>query len=815
VIERWPGARFKNVMTLVETVCSMSRVPVCTSVASLHSTDLAALRRLEETFGLPHIESVAQMPPSYPNGVVHLRLKHASRPATVLELVAGERPHVGDNDVVVTKAKGWATLGKALFGDASCDDVRAAWLHSPQPPPDREVPSLLLEALARIAGRAAGLDGALLGAPLRLVNGVARASRGASSGALVATIMQPCVCAHVRGERHDGDAHGATLELVKGAKGVLRLVVKCRHASGCNDVCVGEMPAAVDASLATLHDAAMQHAAAKTPPARGAAAAAIAAGRSILSALDKLPPAPSTAAMERMRMGSWVAFRASSEPHAGAILCQDKGAPRKRKFEAVGDEYACLMLRSFRGRSVIYEEALVEWKKSAVIQYDPCAVERAGVLLDPVTEAACLDKIAPSAPPTRAACVGEAARILRATDAFGVLCIAVAKAPPTASEVSTKYAAAHARLHANEASGAHYERALARLNGARDDLLHEPAELFERRTAAARPITSRLRCPIDVGALNAFAATDAALSIPVRKDGQPYGGAYRWRIQRLLEHVQMCKGSTITGILVIEYHHSALGAALVNAGFVSSSREYAVGADPFKESKLLRSLALGRFGLDFDDVASYPHARLAIIEAGSDVCRRFLKSRDTIMRQVGAHFFPNDPSPSSRRDKVKKLFNSLDMDGTYKGWRAKVGVSRSIGLEGLTISDDEGVAFSLKEYIDGQPAGTRELATKMPAMLEFIRAWIAANPTNDREHERTPERTLKSYHLQEMEGFSRAAKLRWCAANGHAAINLQHDGVVIALRGQMEEQAAREELRAVSSSALAYMQEVEVKKMSI
>ena len=83
----------------------------------------------------------------------------------------------------------------------------------------------------------------------------------------------------------------------------------------------------------------------------------------------------------------------------------------------------------------------------------------------------------------------------------------------------------------------------------------------------------------------------------------------------------------------------------------------------------------------------------------------------------------------------------------------------------------------------------------------------------DRRRLREPERTLCSYMWQEAEGISRDAKLAWCARKGHTPLNLQHDGVVIALARGVTEQVAATELRSVCSHALGYDQPVEVKPM--
>ena len=56
-----------------------------------------------------------------------------------------------------------------------------------------------------------------------------------------------------------------------------------------------------------------------------------------------------------------------------------------------------------------------------------------------------------------------------------------------------------------------------------------------------------------------------------------------------------------------------------------------------------------------------PHIRDLL----GDVARR-----EEILRGVGAYHFPNNTAAEQRKW-AKALFNSLDMDGTYMGWRER------------------------------------------------------------------------------------------------------------------------------------------------
>ena len=56
------------------------------------------------------------------------------------------------------------------------------------------------------------------------------------------------------------------------------------------------------------------------------------------------------------------------------------------------------------------------------------------------------------------------------------------------------------------------------------------------------------------------------------------------------------------------------GVAMREAGHIRGSRVYAVGPDPFACSRRVRAAALARFGLDFDDEASFPRAGAHLIK---------------------------------------------------------------------------------------------------------------------------------------------------------------------------------------------------------
>ena len=438
--------------------------------------------------------------------------------------------------------------------------------------------------------------------------------------------------------------------------------------------------------------------------------------------------------------------------------------------------------------------------------------------------------------------ISHAARVLRAAHAFGILGMAVTPTFPSSDRVEVAYRrvrAAVANQVVTEASQVSISLALARVDDAWYKLRSTPVRrrTWLRIRSAPRPETRTLPCPIDVGRLQAYVVSDESLEVFSSQMG---AGAATQRTGRelvttFLQHVTLDSSDPSMGSISIVYRHSEAAEQMIAAGFIVASREYAVGADPFRLKRKLRALALARFGFDFDDSASFPRAALALLCAGSSRARAFLGARKQILRALAAHYFPGLAASgvagaAEARDRVKKLFNSLDMDGTFGSWlnntddfgrpfSADIPITRRTRRGVVvhpTAADTAAGLFSdgpfdLEAYVAEQPVRTAEVRDRMPLMVAICEQLNSEQRRSQVHH----ERTAKSYILQEMEAFSREAKLAWCSQQSCVPINLQHDGVVIRLQPGWLNQSGPEDVEAslsdFCSAAVGYTQSVEVK----
>jgi hypothetical protein len=113
--------------------------------------------------------------------------------------------------------------------------------------------------------------------------------------------------------------------------------------------------------------------------------------------------------------------------------------------------------------------------------------------------------------------------------------------------------------------------------------------------------------------------------MPVGKAGQ---GTLRERAQRVVT------AAGADGCITVSYRFSLLGAQLAAAGFVVSSREYAVPGteDPFRLPRGLRALAFAGRGHDLDDSANYPRATRATFAAGRALSDQFTDDREELKK---------------------------------------------------------------------------------------------------------------------------------------------------------------------------------------
>ena len=171
------------------------------------------------------------------------------------------------------------------------------------------------------------------------------------------------------------------------------------------------------------------------------------------------------------------------------------------------------------------------------------------------------------------------------------------------------------------------------------------------------------------------------------------------------------------------------------------------------------------------------------------------------------------PARPPRRRRLPRPVHRLGRDGERVDQPLRVGLrDGERPLANYVVDLGQAGEFRFAAYRRAQTVGTAWLAARLPAMHAFVVAHLRAHRgANDRRLEH-PERTLASYVFQEAEGVSRAAKLWWARARGHAVHSLQHDGVVIGLDAlAADAHVAQRELNAVCSHALGYEQPVETK----
>ena len=309
-------------------------------------------------------------------------------------------------------------------------------------------------------------------------------------------------------------------------------------------------------------------------------------------------------------------------------------------------------------------------------------------------------------------------------------------------------------------------------------------------------VTNTLCTPIDVTALMGFLDTSHADIRPPIRRGAPNKLSYRDMINNFLPQVHREPGARY-GWVKVDYHYGKMGRALADAGLIASARDIAIPAhwqrDPFACLKReLRSLALG-YGFDIDDNAAHPNAKQAMVPVGRDSGRIFLANRDTIMRAQAAQLFPT-LSQKDGRDRIKQLYNSLNMDGSFGEWASKWAIPENMNKAELNVGGlAGGETFRFATYLQDLSEGTGWLAQRLEKHTGML-SFIAAHHKTHRPTYRTPERTLKSFALSEAESFSRDAKVEWCAQQRMAVCSLQHDGGIIVTHHTTAQEAHRSRL---------------------
>ena len=329
-----------------------------------------------------------------------------------------------------------------------------------------------------------------------------------------------------------------------------------------------------------------------------------------------------------------------------------------------------------------------------------------------------------------------------------------------------------------------------------------------RKLSNAPPIvTHETWCPIDLKALRDFIASPESLELYSNSDGTARNGTYREAATNMINAISTPPPSVQEDVtwVKIKWKYSRLAERLIASGHVQSSREYAIGFDPFKGwGRKLRHLALRRFGFDFDDAAAYSNASLFFIEVNQSICKQYLDHKDLILKRIGRYYFPSELE-ETQRERAKQLIHRLDMEGSLEGWLRDWQIQGYRNAGGCSVRLPEGGGtFNLLRYVEAQQSRTEWIAQKRPRMLKFIQV---AKP-NARHRG-----TLRSYILQEYEARSRDEKLRVAESMGHSWISLQHDGVVIGLRTGTVPQTFANTLTTYISNILGYHQKVEVKDM--
>ena len=262
-----------------------------------------------------------------------------------------------------------------------------------------------------------------------------------------------------------------------------------------------------------------------------------------------------------------------------------------------------------------------------------------------------------------------------------------------------------------------------------------------------------------------------------------------------------------TGRVRIAYKYSDKGRDLYEAGHITGSREYAVGADPFRWPEELRNRVMAGRGAEGDDASAFPRARRAMVPEDSNICDDMLEWKETILETGGAFLFPGTDK-NKKRKLMKGVINGFDMDSGLDAWRKKKGADIGKTLRGyeITIGKKGERTFSLEKYRKAQAQSTQWMADRSTRMVEYLQSRVETGTMSWRK----AGLTTKSYLLQEAEATSRLAKAEWCREKGLEVTSLQHDGIMIDMEANIYEEASKG-MSAAATKACRYTVEVVVK----
>ena len=360
------------------------------------------------------------------------------------------------------------------------------------------------------------------------------------------------------------------------------------------------------------------------------------------------------------------------------------------------------------------------------------------------------------------------------------------------------------------------QEAERRVEKAVRELLNPTTRRAEERERRRVKCTAVHYLPIDEKALEEVVEQKGAEGVAQKREGQQKGGlTVEEAVERLTGSAERgLDGEVMVGrdgrpMLRIEYRMCEKGRDLFEAGHVTGAREYAIGVDPFKWRKQVRHMIMRGHAVEYDDSAAFVRIRMKLVEAGREICEKFIDNRECVMGGYGERLFAEE-SGATRRDRMKGIVSGYDMGSGLDAWAKVHGNPHKRTLKGMrvTLCSGEckhrkgakagGGEFDLEEYRKAQLAGTESMAKEMPRMLEMLRE--LAGEAEKRQPGKV-ERTLKSFRLQEGEAVARQAKVRWCGAHGLQVYQLQHDGIAVERKGDVV-QAARD-MSVVASAACA------------